>query len=575
MARSLSSIETGLKRLKRLKVVITLIFLSLLLLPTYQSPLILCKLTDSSLPPDQYEKLTMALNEISDGGDHQWDQEAVNSANQILSDPSYSSLEWEEFFHQYFDQNPFFTDGLRSYIGYPVFAWFSEQSHRNLQRGLISPLIRLVEQFMLKHHENLSDVLDHNPKLLQTLMNSHRFLAMLAWGGGWSQGSLLAETERVQIYNFYKAHISNYSNIWKNTITFNPAYQPYLSTVRAQIWMNLRDTLPLTNDLKLEIAEVIGIEERYLEIWNDFSVLVIDNNGLDDTQLSVIYDFLIRIPSELHNLGSITVKDFMEVPDKRHLWFITEMSINIFGSKVGEFAENQFPHDIEPRYSDVFSIVLAHELNHVVDAHYVSKNDTLCDRKENLIGRAGNTSMNYLRSMFAPDFFTNAPQEFFASISNQWFSDAFHTLELGLTRFSNGYLEPINQFLFFAEVYSLGLDQTIFYTTDTNENITRNYVPVKRDANHHINSLDYNGMRYLFNLDDEGNVLEWEKTRIVSSTDLNSDGTINIVDISIVAVAFGTIEGDENYNPIADLDDNKQINIVDVSIVALDYGKTV
>lgn len=57
--------------------------------------------------------------------------------------------------------------------------------------------------------------------------------------------------------------------------------------------------------------------------------------------------------------------------------------------------------------------------------------------------------------------------------------------------------------------------------------------------------------------------------------DLNRDESVNILDISIVAIAFATKEGDTNYNPIADLDDNKQINIIDVSKVAVDYGKTV
>jgi len=57
--------------------------------------------------------------------------------------------------------------------------------------------------------------------------------------------------------------------------------------------------------------------------------------------------------------------------------------------------------------------------------------------------------------------------------------------------------------------------------------------------------------------------------------DLNEDRTVNIIDISIVAVAFGCKLGDENYNEIADMDKNEEINIVDVSIVALDYGKTV
>jgi hypothetical protein len=57
--------------------------------------------------------------------------------------------------------------------------------------------------------------------------------------------------------------------------------------------------------------------------------------------------------------------------------------------------------------------------------------------------------------------------------------------------------------------------------------------------------------------------------------DLNKDGTVNILDISIVAIAFGTKEGEDYYNVLADLDKNNEVNILDVSIVAMDYGKTV
>jgi len=57
-------------------------------------------------------------------------------------------------------------------------------------------------------------------------------------------------------------------------------------------------------------------------------------------------------------------------------------------------------------------------------------------------------------------------------------------------------------------------------------------------------------------------------------TDLNQDGTVNILDIAIVAQAFGCKEGDENWNETADLDENGEINILDVAAVAKDYGRT-
>jgi hypothetical protein len=57
--------------------------------------------------------------------------------------------------------------------------------------------------------------------------------------------------------------------------------------------------------------------------------------------------------------------------------------------------------------------------------------------------------------------------------------------------------------------------------------------------------------------------------------DLNLDGTVNILDIFIVANAFGSKPEDPNWNSIADLNKDNVVNILDIFAVAWDFGKTV
>lgn len=60
---------------------------------------------------------------------------------------------------------------------------------------------------------------------------------------------------------------------------------------------------------------------------------------------------------------------------------------------------------------------------------------------------------------------------------------------------------------------------------------------------------------------------------LVMLTDLDANGMINILDITITAKAYGFRPADENWNQNADLDNNGIINIVDIATVAQDYGK--
>jgi len=57
--------------------------------------------------------------------------------------------------------------------------------------------------------------------------------------------------------------------------------------------------------------------------------------------------------------------------------------------------------------------------------------------------------------------------------------------------------------------------------------------------------------------------------------DINRDKTVNILDIATVAIAFGTREGDPDWNEMADLDGNDEINILDIAMVAINFGKSI
>ena len=57
------------------------------------------------------------------------------------------------------------------------------------------------------------------------------------------------------------------------------------------------------------------------------------------------------------------------------------------------------------------------------------------------------------------------------------------------------------------------------------------------------------------------------------SWDLNSDNVINVLDLIIVAMHFGSYNGDENYLKKADLNSDNVINVLDLIIVAMHFGE--
>ncbi|MHC4108272.1 MAG: dockerin type I domain-containing protein, partial [Planctomycetota bacterium] len=165
--------------------------------------------------------------------------------------------------------------------------------------------------------------------------------------------------------------------------------------------------------------------------------------------------------------------------------------------------------------------------------------------------------------------FVGAPQEFFASIANEWFTDSRKTVELGLVRFDAGWLCPINQALFFAEVYSQGSDSTWFYTIDTSGNVTAESFTVRRNAGGLINELVYDGQRHIFSLDGLGEVQSYVITTV---TDVNGDCVVNVLDLIELLLCFGQ----PATAPCATADVNQDggVDVLDLIDLLLAFGTT-
>ena len=69
-------------------------------------------------------------------------------------------------------------------------------------------------------------------------------------------------------------------------------------------------------------------------------------------------------------------------------------------------------------------------------------------------------------------------------------------------------------------------------------------------------------------------ILTQHKATILED-DLDHNGVVNILDITIAASAFGSKLEDENWNPIADRNADGVVNILDIAKIACNFGKTI
>jgi hypothetical protein len=380
-----------------------------------------------------------------------------------------------------------------------------------------------IRQMHADHPQDLPAALEQDAALRTSFVQAHETLMVPV------REFPTGDSERQQIFDFCLEMATQHPDFYAKVHPFDYDLYPTAAWLRERFWITWQDALNLTADRKAQIAAAGQLTGRYADLFDKWDVLVLDNMGLDADQLDHLYELLALIPADLHDLHSISVRDFLGTPpipislDGRPDWD----RVNIFGVKIPDAIENSFPDDVSPGNMPVFCGAASHEVNHVVNHFTIEQNSTLNARQAALISAAGRDPVNYLRSMFNEGFFVDAPQEFFASISNEWFTDSVKTLELGLVRFDAGRQDPINQALFFADVYSQGGDSTFFYKTDLQGTIDRQTVPLHRDDQGRIDRILLGTHWYAFTLDAAGDVTAYTVTDIVPNVSFAGTGDFN------------------------------------------------
>ncbi|MEM2168116.1 MAG: hypothetical protein QXR74_07125 [Candidatus Bathyarchaeia archaeon] len=496
------------------------------------------------LPSDVKIELTRCLQGLSREG---WNQQLVDIANGILMNESYGAEAWNDFFLEYFETNPF-NNRLEEYLGYPLF-WWHHETHKQLQEGIYPALMRNIER------------LSFDPELLlvedkiETYKNSLEYLRRISSNdlGDVEQTTKLEILDRIKIstrntlnfilanitldlqfdleisfakisglnqllkifcnieqqiqdptffdeealYLFAKRIVEENKQVFNQDFIYDKNTQAKASLMREQIKLYLVGFLDTIDPKKDEISRLLGLKGERELIWRELTILTLDNNKFSDYQLNSLYQLMKAIPEELRIVRSVSLL--------YHVGNVPEFDLY---SKLPRFNTVEWEgvtyYEYNPEGSEDFTMATAHEWGHQLDAHYISRS-ALSERRDQLIRQAGYEQLNYIRS--EAEFLQKNPQEFIASICNAYFANTRWVFDLGLERLKMGFKEPLNQFLFFAEIFSLGRNITPFFLIDRYGNVSVTQVQIYRDNNKRINSVVMEQTLYEFTLDDEGNVL--------------------------------------------------------------------
>jgi hypothetical protein len=191
---------------------------------------------------------------------------------------------------------------------------------------------------------------------------------------------------------------------------------------------------------------------------------------LTPTGAATLRELLTALPITLYpHLEAITVDEVM-APDTDDLCDIAPWrgpcQIHLWSDGERVTADS-FPSDAPERVSaSQFYTVAAHELGHAISFWAWFHRGSVW-WEDRLIDEAGCEPSHYLRSMLPRCYFSDFPQELFASAMNQWLTCSECTLSLALARWDRGIPHPLNQLVALLWLFGAPLPSDAWWQAGT------------------------------------------------------------------------------------------------------------
>ncbi len=160
---------------------------------------------------------------------------------------------------------------------------------------------------------------------------------------------------------------------------------------------------------------------------------------------------------------------------------------------------------------------------------------------------------------------------------------ANHTIELYFTYWTDPYVLELGWYIDDIEIPEIGFFDDVesgpnnwtyngWYITTPPSSINGTLLSfsIEHYHNYSSGSLNSKAMSY----DTPLNITNQNVFARVHIGDVNGDGTVNVLDLTIVSLAYGNFEGEPDYNPAADLNEDGVVDMRDLVVVAMHLGET-